>query len=196
MDETTPLSLHSPYGCSKGVVDQYVLDYARTFGLKAAVLRMSCLYGPRQFGTEDQGWVAHFLIRGLTGQPIIIFGDGYQARDILYVDDAVAAYRAVLDGIGRTSGRAFNLGGGPGNVFSLRELIGLIPDLIGVEPEIQFAPWRPSDQAWYVSDTSALSAATGWQVRTSAPEGLSRLAAWLRATVPANTPVPLAEQLA
>ncbi|WP_245803237.1 NAD-dependent epimerase/dehydratase family protein [Acuticoccus yangtzensis] len=184
LDETTPLSFHSPYGCSKGVADQYVLDYARVYGLKSVVMRMSCLYGPRQFGTEDQGWVAHFLICALTGRPITIFGDGYQARDVLYVDDAVSAYRAAMKEIDSTAGRAFNLGGGPRNVFSLRELIALIPDIAGVAPEVGYAPWRPSDQAWYVSDTRAISAATGWQPHISAPDGLNRLADWLRTAVP------------
>jgi CDP-paratose 2-epimerase len=183
LDETTPLSLHSPYGCSKGVADQYVLDYARVYGLRTAVFRMSCLYGPRQFGTEDQGWVAHFLIAALTGQPITIFGDGYQVRDVLYVDDAVAAYRTLLADIRPGAGRAFNLGGGPDNALSLRELLAAIPDLTGAAPEVRQAPWRPGDQAWYVSDTSAFTAATGWRARVPAAEGLRRLAAWLATTV-------------
>jgi CDP-paratose 2-epimerase len=105
LDETTPLSFYSPYGCSKGVADQYVLDYARVFGLRSAVFRMSCLYGPRQFGTEDQGWVAHFLISALTGQPITIYGDGYQVRDVLYIDDAVSAYLLGMDRIDDLSGK-------------------------------------------------------------------------------------------
>jgi CDP-paratose 2-epimerase len=187
IDETTPLSLHSPYGCSKGVADQYVLDYARVYGLKTSVLRMSCLYGPRQFGTEDQGWVAHFLISALTGRPITIFGDGYQMRDVLYADDAVEAYLRALHFSGTTGGgRAFNLGGGPDNAFSLRELLALMPELVGVTPRIEFDDWRPGDQAWYVSDTSAFTAATGWRPRVAPAEGLRRLAAWLRTTIPAG----------
>jgi CDP-paratose 2-epimerase len=187
VDETTPLSLHSPYGCSKGVADQYVLDYARVYGLKTAVLRMSCLYGPRQFGTEDQGWVAHFLISALAGAPITIFGDGYQMRDVLYADDAVDAYvRALRFAQDTGGGRAFNLGGGPGNAFSLRELLALMPDLVGTTPRTEFAGWRPGDQAWYVSDTSAFTAATGWRARVAPSDGLPRLAAWLRATMPGS----------
>ena len=186
VDEQTPLSFHSPYGCSKGVADQYTLDYARVYGLKAAVLRMSCLYGPRQFGTEDQGWVAHFLLRALTGRPITIYGDGYQARDILFVDDAVAAWRAVWTHIDHTAGHAFNLGGGPANTISLRTLLSRLPELTGARPEIAHAPWRPGDQGWYVSDTTRLTAATGWRPRIDTGEGLTRLAAWLRTIAPSG----------
>jgi CDP-paratose 2-epimerase len=186
MDEMTPLSLHSPYGCSKGVADQYVLDYARVYGLKTAVLRMSCLYGPRQFGNEDQGWVAHFLISALSGAPITIYGDGYQMRDVLYADDAVEAYLCALRYAEGGGGRAFNLGGGPQSAFSLRELLTLIPELTGVKPEGEFADWRPGDQLWYVSDTSAFTAATGWRARVGAKQGLRRLAEWLKTIVPAT----------
>jgi CDP-paratose 2-epimerase len=143
---------------------------------------MSCLYGPRQFGTEDQGWVAHFLIAALTGKPITIYGDGYQVRDILFVDDAVNAYCHLLKDIGHVSGQAFNLGGGLHNKLSLRELLASLPALTGSEPDVAFAPWRPGDQAWYVSDTSALSAATGWRARVSVGDGLQRLAGWLKGT--------------
>ncbi|MBV9555258.1 MAG: NAD-dependent epimerase/dehydratase family protein, partial [Alphaproteobacteria bacterium] len=188
-DEATPLSLHSPYGCSKGVADQYVLDYARVYGQKTVVLRMSCLYGPHQFGTEDQGWVAHFLISALAGAPITVFGDGYQLRDVLYVDDAVEAYLRALRFAERTGGgRAFNLGGGPYNALSLRELLALIPDVVGVRPGVEFADWRPGDQAWYVSDTSAFTAATAWRAKIAPGDGLRRLAAWLRTAMPAARP--------
>jgi CDP-paratose 2-epimerase len=187
-DESTPLSFYSPYGCSKGVADQYVLDFARVFGLRTAVLRMSCLYGPRQFGTEDQGWVAHFLISALTGKPITIYGDGRQVRDVLYVDDAVAAYRAVLGSIDRVSGRAFNLGGGPLQALSLRQLLAMLPQVAGVEPEVRFSSWRPGDQAWYVSNTSALGEATGWQPKVSVRDGLVRLASWLETAFPREAP--------
>ena len=123
--EDRPISFHTPYGCSKGAADQYVLDYARSFGIPTAVLRMSCIYGRRQLGTEDQGWVAHFLLRALAGEPITIYGDGRQVRDILFVDDAVAAYIAAWRRIGAVSGRAFNLGGGPANAVSLLQLLAL-----------------------------------------------------------------------
>jgi CDP-paratose 2-epimerase len=181
LGETTPLSFYSPYGCSKGVADQYVLDYARVFGLRAAVFRMSCLYGPRQFGTEDQGWVAHFLISALAGRPITIYGDGFQVRDILYVEDAVKAYLLGIDGIEALSGQAFNLGGGPENTVSLRELLGLIAEITGRTPDVSFDTWRPGDQPWYVSDTAALRNAAGWRAEVGVRDGLERLAAWLRA---------------
>jgi CDP-paratose 2-epimerase len=177
--ENTPLDFYSPYGCSKGVADQYVLDYARVFGLPTLVLRMSCLYGPRQFGTEDQGWIAHFLIRALNGDPLTVFGDGRQVRDALFVDDAVAAWLAAWRGIDQLSGRAFNLGGGPENTLSLLELLERIPTLTGRRPEVSYAPARPGDQLWYVSDTRALSEATDWRPRTGLDQGLERLVAWL-----------------
>ena len=181
LDETTPLSFYSPYGCSKGVADQYVLDYARVFGLRSAVFRMSCLYGPRQFGTEDQGWVAHFLISALTGRPLTIYGDGYQVRDVLYVDDAVSAYLLGIDKIDRMAGRAFNLGGGPKNTLSLRELLRLCEEITGKKPPVSFDGWRPGDQPWYVSNTRALEETASWRAEVSIHDGLRRLAAWLAA---------------
>jgi CDP-paratose 2-epimerase len=181
LDERTPLSFYSPYGCSKGVADQYVLDYARVFGLRTAVFRMSCLYGPRQFGTEDQGWVAHFLISALAGRPITIYGDGLQVRDVLYVEDAVQAYLLAIDGVERIAGQAFNLGGGPQNTVSLRELLRLIGEITGSRPEVSFDTWRPGDQPWYVSDTSAFEKASGWRATVGVREGLEKLAAWLGA---------------
>jgi CDP-paratose 2-epimerase len=177
--EDAPLDFHSPYGCSKGAADQYVTDYARVFGLRTAVLRMSCIYGPRQFGTEDQGWIAHFLLRVLRSEPIVIYGDGLQVRDALHVSDAVAAWIAVLDHIDDVSGRVFNLGGGTQNTVSLLELIELIAELRGVRPEMTFAPWRPGDQPWYVSRIRALSDALGWRPRVNLREGLRTLEAWL-----------------
>jgi CDP-paratose 2-epimerase len=180
IDESQPLNFCTPYGCSKGVADQYVLDYARSYGMPAVVLRMSCVYGPRQFGTEDQGWVAHFLIRALKGEAITIYGDGRQVRDVLDVGDAVAAYRAVLAGMDRHSGRAFNLGGGPANAVSLREVVDEISRTAGRAARLSWGNWREGDQPWFVADASALSAATGWQAHTLWREGLARLAAWLR----------------
>ena len=196
LNETTPLSFYSPYGCSKGVADQYVLDYARVFGLRSAVFRMSCLYGPRQFGTEDQGWVAHFLISALTGRPLTIYGDGYQVRDVLYVDDAVNAYLLGIDGADRVAGRAFNLGGGPANTLSLRELLRLCEEITGKAPPVSFDGWRPGDQPWYVSDTTALEKAAGWRAEVKVRDGLERLSAWLAdAFVPA-TPARKERELA
>ncbi len=181
--EATPLDLYSPYGCSKGVADQYVLDYARCFGLRTLVFRMSCLYGPRQFGTEDQGWVAHFLIRALRGEPVTVYGDGAQVRDALYVDDAVDAWLAGLERIDRLRGRAFNLGGGPASTLSLLEMLDHIGRLTGKRPDAAFGDWRPGDQRWYVSDTRAFERAADWRARVGLEEGLGRLLAWLRANV-------------
>lgn len=178
-DERRPLDFHSPYGCSKGVADQYVLDYARVFGLPTMVFRMSCLYGPRQFGTEDQGWVAHFLISAITGTPITIYGDGYQVRDVLYVADAVDAYIRAWRHMDAVRGRVFNLGGGMGNSLSLRELLDAIRALRGTAPEVLHGPWRPGDQAWYVSDIRAIGAALDWRPQVTVREGLARLHDWL-----------------
>jgi|HigsolmetaGSP11D_1036233.scaffolds.fasta_scaffold10945_2 CDP-paratose 2-epimerase len=180
IDERWSLDLHSPYGCSKGAADQYVRDYARVYNLPAVVFRMSCLYGPRQFGTEDQGWVAHFLISAIARRPITIYGNGKQVRDILYVSDAVNAYRLAQARMGRLTGRIFNLGGGAGNAVSLLDVLGLITRIQNREPLIEFGPWRPGDQAYYVSDTSAFRAATGWRPGIDAETGIHRLFDWLR----------------
>ncbi len=180
--ESRPLDFHSPYGCSKGTADQYVCDYARSFGIPAVVFRMSCIYGPRQFGTEDQGWVAHFLIRALRGEPITLYGDGLQVRDVCYVGDLVEAFLLARADVRRLSGRAFNIGGGPGNTTSLLELVDRLGGLVGRRPEVAFEGWRTGDQKWYVSDVRAFGEATGWAPRTSLADGLARLHAWLRAT--------------
>ena len=181
IQESRPLDFSTPYGCSKGVADQYILDYAKSFGMRTAVLRMSCIYGPRQFGNEDQGWVAHFLIRALAGQPITIFGDGRQVRDLLYVADAVAAYRALLADIDRLQGRAFNLGGGPDNAVSLNLVLEAIGAITGRQPDIRHAEPRTGDQRYFVADTSRLREATGWRPMTGWREGVEKLAEWLGA---------------
>ena len=178
--EDRPLDFCTPYGCSKGVADQYVLDYSKTYGLPTAVLRMSCIYGPRQFGTEDQGWVAHFLIRALSGEPISIFGDGKQVRDVLHVRDAVTAYRSVLNSIDQVSGRAFNLGGGPENAVSLLLVLREIERLAGRPMDLDFGHWRQGDQFFFVADTRRLQAELGWAAQVGWREGLSDLAGWLR----------------
>jgi len=172
------VDFHSPYGCSKGAADQYVLDYARTFGMPTVVFRMSCIYGPHQFGTEDQGWVAHFLLRALRGEPIMIYGDGCQVRDILYVDDLARAMLLAHEHIDDLSGQAFNIGGGPRNTVSLLELIELISKLHRA-PSLQFGDWRSADQRFYVSDTDAFSAATGWVPQVRVADGIARLHRWL-----------------
>jgi CDP-paratose 2-epimerase len=177
--EHRPLEFHSPYGCSKGTADQYVLDYAKTFGLAAAVVRMSCIYGPRQFGNEDQGWVAHFLIRARRGERITLYGDGRQVRDILCVDDLLDAFDRVRDGIDRLAGRAFNVGGGPDNQISLLELVERIERRVGAMPSLVFEPWRRADQRWYVSDVRSIAEHTGWRPRVGVDEGLDRFARWV-----------------
>ena len=179
VNENRSLDFHTPYGCSKGAADQYMLDYSRSFKLQTAVVRMSCIYGPRQMGTEDQGWVAHFLIRALAGETINIYGDGCQVRDILHVNDAVDAYIAVWRNIGRVSGRAFNLGGGPGNAVSLIKLLTYVETLIGKELKLEFAPWRAGDQRYFVADSRrindelGLGPAIGWR------RGVAELIGWL-----------------
>ncbi|MDQ3288012.1 MAG: NAD-dependent epimerase/dehydratase family protein [Pseudomonadota bacterium] len=181
VSESRPLDFHSPYGCSKGGADQYVLDYARSYGIPAMVLRMSCIYGPHQFGNEDQGWVAHFLIRALQRQPITIFGDGRQVRDILFVEDLVDAMLSCHKHIDQLQGRAFNIGGGPDNTTSLVELLDRIGGLTGQAPQVTRAPWRTGDQRYYVSDTRALATAIGWRPRVDVAQGVSRLHHWLHA---------------
>ena len=177
--EDRPLDFHTPYGCSKGSADQYVLDYARSYGIPTVVFRMSCIYGQRQMGTEDQGWVAHFLIRALAGEPITIYGDGRQVRDILDIRDAVDAYARALARIRSVAGRAFNLGGGPANAVSLLQLTNEIGRITGRKPELSFEDWRQGDQRWYVSDTRSATK----ELQLSAPrhwrDGVAALADWL-----------------
>ena len=142
---------------------------------------MSCIYGPHQFGTEDQGWVAHFLIRALERRPITIYGDGKQVRDVLYVDDLVDAFLRAEQDAQRLAGRAFNIGGGARNTVSLRELLELIAQTQGREPGVDYAAWRQGDQRYYVSDCAAFTAATGWRARVAPRDGVRSLAAWLAA---------------
>ena len=180
VSESRPLDFHSPYGCSKGTADQYVHDYARSYGLRTVVFRMSCIYGQRQFGTEDQGWVAHFLLRAQDRAPITVFGDGRQVRDILFVDDLVDAFLLADRHIDELAGQAFNIGGGPGNVISLLDLLDRIEALEGHRPEVRHEAWRTGDQRYYVSDTRRFQAATGWRPHVSAAQGIERLHRWLR----------------
>lgn len=179
ISEKRNLDFHSPYGCTKGIADQYTLDYARTFGLKSAVFRMSCIYGPHQFGTEDQGWVAHFLIRALKGQPITLYGDGMQVRDILFVNDLVNAFVLAQKNIDTISGQAFNIGGGMHNTVSLLELIEIIGNITGEKPIVKFENWRPSDQKYYVSNFQKFHYATGWRPNTNTVDGVTLLMMWL-----------------
>ncbi len=177
--EDRPLAFCTPYGCSKGAADQYVLDYAHSYGMPTAVFRMSCIYGPHQFGNEDQGWVAHFLIRAVDGEPITVYGDGKQVRDILFVEDLVDALLAARDRIDDVRGQAFNIGGGPANAVSLIDVMDMIADLRGEAPEVASGDWRAGDQRYYVSDTRRFTAATGWAPTVPPVVGLQRLHAWL-----------------
>jgi len=179
--ESAPLDFYSPYGCSKGCGDQYVLDYARIFGLRTVVFRQSCIYGAHQFGLEDQGWVAWFTIRAQQGKPVVIFGDGKQVRDILCIDDLVAAYEAAIARIDRVSGTAFNIGGGPAFTLSLLELIELLDRAHGKRVEHSFGAWRPGDQRVFVSDIRKAKAELGWEPRIGPAAGVGRLAEWLAA---------------
>jgi CDP-paratose 2-epimerase len=195
ISESRPLDFHSPYGCSKGTADQYVLDYARSYGLATTVFRMSCIYGPRQFGTEDQGWVAHFILRALRGEAITLYGDGMQVRDILFVDDLVDAFLLAEQNRARLSGRAFNMGGGPANAISLLDLLDRIEELHGTRPRTARGDWRTGDQRYYVSDTRAFEQATGWRRRISAADGIGLLYDWL-ASRPRAAPPALVRQAA
>ena len=178
--ENRPLDFHSPYGCSKGGADQYMLDYARSYGMPAMVLRMSCIYGPHQFGNEDQGWVAHFLIRALEREAITIYGDGRQVRDILFVEDLVDALLLCQARMPQLQGSAFNIGGGPGNTTSLIELLDRIETLVGRKPQVARSAWRTGDQRYYVSDTRKFSGATGWTPKVGVADGVAQLHRWLR----------------
>lgn len=180
ISEAQPLDFHSPYGCSKGTADQYVLDYARCYGLPAVVFRMSCIYGPHQCGNEDQGWVAHFAKRAIADEPITFYGDGRQVRDLLFVEDLVDAMLTAIDRIGRTAGHAFNMGGGPSNAVSLRQVVSVLAEITGRRPQIRCDEWRQGDQKYYVSDTRAFEQATDWRVRVSPQEGIQRLCQWLK----------------
>jgi CDP-paratose 2-epimerase len=162
VDESEPLDFHSPYGCSKGAADQYVRDYARIYDLPSVVFRMSCIAGPRQFGTEDQGWVAHFLYSALERRPITIYGDGHQVRDVLHVHDLVDAMDAARRCQEHTAGEIFNLGGGPERAISIVEMLEAIERETGVTPVLRHSEVRPGDQPLYISNTSKLTARTGW----------------------------------
>ena len=178
--ESRPLDFHSPYGCSKGAADQYVRDYARIFGLRTVVFRQSCIYGYRQFGIEDQGWVAWFVIASELGRPLTIFGDGKQVRDVLFIDDLIGAYDAAWRSIDTTSGRVYNLGGGPANAISLVDLLELLGEIRGAEVPVRYDDWRPGDQPVYVSDIGRARAEFGWAPQSGWREGVGRLVEWVR----------------
>jgi CDP-paratose 2-epimerase len=184
IDETRPLEPRTPHACSKASADHFVLDYAHSYGIPATVFRTSCIYGPHQMGTEDQGWVAHFLTRAIEGKPITIYGDGRQARDLLFADDLVDAFVRAWSRIGALAGRAFNIGGGPAHAISLLELLAMIEGLRGTKPEVKFEDWRPGDQRYYVSNTAAFTSVTGWTPRVGPRAGIEALHGWLAAQRP------------
>lgn len=173
--EDQPLDFHSPYGCSKGAADQYVRDYARIYGLRTVVFRMSCIAGARQFGNEDQGWVAHFLYSALRGTPITIYGDGKQVRDVLCVDDLVRAFNAARQLPASPDGRVYNMGGGPGNTLSLLELIDLVKQLTGRKFTVRFDQPRPGDQLYYVTNYSRFQHDSGWKPEIAPDATLKRI---------------------
>jgi len=183
IDESQPLDFHSPYGCSKGAADQYVLDYARVYDLPAIVFRMSCIYGNHQCGNADQGWIAHFVRSALERRPLVVYGDGKQVRDTLFVDDLVDAMSAAFAQMSTIGGRAYNIGGGVEHTLTLLELLDLLGELEGVRPEVTFAPWRPADQRYYVSDTRKFQKAAGWAPRIGVKEGVERLCQAFHATL-------------
>lgn len=193
--EDEPLDFYSPYGCSKGAADQYVRDYARIYGVPTVVFRMSCIYGRRQFGTEDQGWVAHFGRALLRDQPITIYGSGHQVRDILWVDDLVAAMSAAMERIDVTAGEVFNIGGGPSNAVSVRAVLERLRVATGREVTLHTAAGRPGDQKVYVSDTSKARRLLDWAPTTGWEAGLDKLVDWL-AEIAGPTPAAAAGEAA
>ncbi len=179
--ETQPLDFHSPYGCSKGTGDQYTRDYHRIYGLPTVVFRQSCIYGPRQFGIEDQGWVAWFVIAAVTGRPITIYGDGKQVRDVLYVEDLLDAYDAAIEHIDVAQGKVYNIGGGPENVLSVWAEFGpLLERLLGREIPVGRGEWRPGDQRVFYADIRKAERDLGWKPKVSVEEGVERLVRWVQ----------------
>ena len=179
--ETQPIDFHSPYGCSKGAADQYVRDYARCFHMNTVVLRQSCIYGSHQYGTEDQGWVAHFVHSILNGRPLTIYGDGTQVRDLLDARDLSALYELAIEKIDHTRGEIYNVGGGPDNQRNLLEVIDQIGELTNTRPTYTFADWREGDQAYYVSDIGKAKRDLGWTPKISFDQGLNDLIKWASA---------------
>lgn len=181
VSEDRPLDFHSPYGCSKGAGDQYTRDYARIYGLRSVVVRQSCIYGYRQLGIEDQGWLAWFIIAALKDRPITIYGDGKQVRDALFIDDLLAAYKAIISNIDVAAGKIYNIGGGPQNTISVWAEFGpLLEELFGHSISVRYSDWRPGDQPIYISDICKAEMELGWSPRVSIQEGIKRLFFWIR----------------
>lgn len=179
VDENFHLDFHSPYGCSKGTADQYMIDYARIYNLQTVVLRQSCIYGTRQFGIEDQGWVAWFCIASVLGKNLSIYGDGMQVRDVLYVEDLVSAYATAYEHRQALSGQAFNMGGGPENTLSLLELVKMLEKKINRKLPLKHGAWRPGDQKVFVCDISKFTSMTGWKPQTKIDKGADILIDWV-----------------
>ena len=187
IDETHPLDFHSPYGCSKGAADQYVIDYARIYDMATVVFRMSCIYGERQHGNEDQGWLAHFAITALAGDPLTIYGDGKQVRDVLHVSDLLRAFDRAQACARRGAGQVFNIGGGVSRTLSVWTQFGaLLSKELGFQPAVRFGDWRPGDQRIYVSDIRKASRELQWQPAVSIPDGVHRLVDWVGARAASN----------
>ena len=180
VDESRQLDFHSPYGCSKGAADQYVLDYARIYDLPTVVFRQSCIYGTRQFGVEDQGWVAWFSIAAVLGHPITIYGDGKQVRDVLFVEDLIDLYEKAIASIDTVKGEAFNVGGGPENTLSLLRLLGKLEELLGKKIPVSYADWRPGDQKVFIADVRKAKRMLGWEPAIGPDEGVERLLRWVQ----------------
>jgi CDP-paratose 2-epimerase len=179
ISEDRPLDFYSPYGCSKGCGDQYVRDYARIYGIKSIVFRQSCIYGERQFGVEDQGWVAWFTIAATLGKPFVIYGDGKQVRDILYIDDLTNALKMAVEKIEITKGQVYNIGGGATNTMSLLELIAYLEEFLGKKLSYTYDDWRPGDQKVFVSNIRKAGREFGWAPKTGPREGVKKLVAWV-----------------
>ena len=179
VDEDRSLDFHSPYGCSKGAADQYARDYSRIYGLKTVVFRQSCIYGPRQFGVEDQGWVAWFTIAAQLGRPITVYGDGKQVRDVLYIDDLLDAFDAAYERIEAVAGRIYNIGGGSDKTLSLLELLRFLGKRSGAEIKVSMDAWRSGDQKVYISDITRACRELGWQPEISVEAGIEKLYSWV-----------------
>jgi CDP-paratose 2-epimerase len=179
VDETQPIDFHSPYGCSKGAADLYTLDYARIYGLDATTFRQSCIYGPRQFGAEEQGWLAWFAIAAVTGAEITVFGDGKQMRDVLHVTDLARAYEAAFDNRPAARGQAFNIGGGPDNTLSLLELLEILGRELNRNIEVRHGARRPGDQAVFVCDIGKARERLGWRPEVDPARGVRELIGWV-----------------
>ncbi len=180
IDELRPLDFHSPYGCSKGVADQYTIDYARIYGLNTVTFRQSCIYGIRQFGIEDQGWVAWFTIAAVMGKQITIYGDGKQIRDVLHIKDLIRAYEAAINNQKAASGQAFNIGGGPMHTMSLLELLSHLKRELNSDIPLKWSTWRPGDQRVFVCNVDKAMRLLGWKPEIPAREGVTQLISWVR----------------